>query len=69
MNYNYTHKYKNPEVVKQIEEQYPEMTTEYKRIIMEGYETFCAKQSNHSKPPVLASVEKDTNDKPFSRRP
>ena len=47
MNYNYTHKYKNPEVVKQIEEQYPEMTTEYLRIIMEGYETFCSKQSNY----------------------
>jgi hypothetical protein len=47
MNYNYTHKYKNPEVVKQIEEQYPEMTAEYLRIIMEGYETFCSKQSNY----------------------
>ncbi len=47
MSYNYTHKYKNPEVVKQIEEQYPEMTAEYLRIIMEGYETFCSKQSNY----------------------
>jgi len=45
MSYNY--KYKNPEVVKQIEEQYPEMTKEYLNIIMEGYETFCAKQSNY----------------------
>ncbi len=47
MSYNYTYKYKNPEVVKQIESEYPEMTQEYLNIIMEGYETFCAKQSNY----------------------
>lgn len=39
--------YKNPEVVAQIEQEYPEMTAEYKRIMIEGYETFCAKQSNY----------------------
>lgn len=39
--------YTNPEVVKEIEEQYPEMTTEFKRICVQQYETFCAKQSNY----------------------
>jgi hypothetical protein len=39
--------YKNPEVVAQIEAEYPEMTAEYKKIMIEGYETFCAKQSNY----------------------
>lgn len=36
----------NP-IVKQIEEQYPEMTKEYKRIARFQYETFCRKQSNY----------------------
>lgn len=39
--------YKNPEVVKQIEAQYPAMTEEYWRILFEQYETFCLKQSNY----------------------
>ena len=39
--------FKNPEVVKQIEEQYPQMMDEYKRIMWEQYETFCLKQSNY----------------------
>ena len=28
--------YKNPEVVAQIEQEYPEMTAEYKKIMIEG---------------------------------
>ena len=34
-------------VVKQIEEQYPEMTREFKRIMREQYEIFCKKQANY----------------------
>ena len=41
------YEYKNPQVVKQIEEEYPEMTAEFKKIMMEQYETFCLKQSNY----------------------
>lgn len=41
------YEYKNPQVVKQIEEEYPEMTAEFKKIMMEQYETFCRKQSNY----------------------
>jgi hypothetical protein len=36
----------NP-VIKQIEEQFPETTKEYKRIMRQQYETFCLKQSNY----------------------
>ena len=35
----------NP-VIKEIEDMYPEMTKEFKRIMREQYETFCIKQSN-----------------------
>ena len=36
----------NP-VIKEIEDQYPEMTKEFKRLMREQYETFCKKQSNY----------------------
>jgi hypothetical protein len=35
------------QIVKEIEENYPEMTKEFKRILREQYETFCLKQSNY----------------------
>jgi hypothetical protein len=41
------YEFKNPDVVIQIEQQYPEMMSEYKKIMMEQYETFCVKQSNY----------------------
>ena len=62
MSYNYSYKYKNPEVVKQIEEQYPEMTQEYLNIIMEGYETFCAKQSNYGPSNISVGTSLQTKD-------
>lgn len=42
-----TYMYKNPDIVNQIEAEYPETTAEYFRIMMESYETFCLKQSNY----------------------
>ena len=36
----------NP-VIKEIEDMYPEMTKEFKKIMREQYETFCVKQSNY----------------------
>jgi len=60
MSYNY--KYKNPEVVKQIEQQYPEMSKEYLNIIMEGYETFCAKQSNYGPHNISVGTSLETNE-------
>lgn len=58
MNYNY----KNPAVVKQIEAEYPEMTKEYLNIIMEGYETFCAKQSNYGPHNISVGTSLQTKD-------
>lgn len=40
-------KYDNPEVVAQIEKEYPETTSEFKRIMFTQYELFCLKQSNY----------------------
>jgi hypothetical protein len=34
-------------VIKEIEEKYPEMTKEFKKIMRDQYETFCRKQSNY----------------------
>lgn len=62
MSYNYAHKYKNPEVVKQIESEYPEMTKEYLNIIMEGYETFCLKQSNYGPSNISVGTALQTED-------
>lgn len=39
--------FRNPALVKQVEEEYPETTAEYLRIVMESYELFCLKQSNY----------------------
>lgn len=44
-------------VIKQVEEQYPEMTKEFKRIMREQYEIFCRKQSNYG--PDNISLGKD----------
>lgn len=44
---NFNYRFKNPEIVAQIEEQYPETTAEYMKIVLESYETFCKKQSNY----------------------
>lgn len=46
----------NP-IIKEIEEKFPEMTKEYKRIMREQYLTFCKKQSNYG--PDNISLGKD----------
>lgn len=42
-----THIYKHPEVIKQMEKDYPHMTSEFQQICAEMYETFCLKQFNY----------------------
>ena len=44
-------------IIKEIEEQYPETTKEFKRIMREQYEIFCIKQSNYG--PDNISLGKD----------
>ena len=44
---DFEYKWKNPDVVKEIETMYPEMMIEYRRIMFEQYEIFCSKQKNY----------------------
>lgn len=39
--------YDNPEIVKRVEDMYPEMTDEFKMIMFTQYELFCKKQLNY----------------------
>jgi hypothetical protein len=54
--------YKNREVVAQIEKEYPEMTTEFLKICMEQYETFCLKQSNYGPSNISVGTSLQTED-------
>jgi hypothetical protein len=56
------HTYSNPDVVSQIERQYPEMTAEYKKIMYEQYETFCLKQSNYGPSNISVGTSLTTDD-------
>lgn len=54
--------YKNPQVVTQIEEKYPEMTDEFQRIMSEQYEIFCLKQSNYGPSNISVGTSLSTTD-------
>ena len=41
------YEYRNPEVIKKVETDYPQTTEEFWKICHEQYETFCYKQSNY----------------------
>ena len=56
------YKWKNPDVVDQIEHEYPEMTAEYKKIMYEQYETFCLKQSNYGPHNISVGTSLSTPD-------
>ena len=56
------YKFKNPEVIQQIEDNYPEMTNEYKKIMWEQYETFCLKQSNYGPSNISVGTSLSTPD-------
>ncbi len=60
MQIDYT--FKNPDVVAQIEKEYPQMMTEYKKIMMEQYETFCVKQSNYGPGNIAVGTSLSTPD-------
>ena len=51
----------NP-VIKQIEEQYPETTDEFKRIMFTQYELFCLKQSNYGPGNIAVGSSLETED-------
>jgi hypothetical protein len=54
--------YKNPDLVKQIESEYPEMTKEYKDIMFRQYELFCMKQSNYGPGNISVGTSLQTKD-------
>ena len=56
------YEFKNPTIVKQIEQEYPEMMSEYKKIMMEQYETFCLKQSNYGPGTIAVGTSLSTPD-------
>lgn len=56
------YKFKNPEVIKEIEETYPEMMKEYQRIMFEQYELFCAKQKNYGPGNISVGTSLQTPD-------
>ena len=53
--------YDNPQIIMDIEKEYPEMTNEFKRIMFTQYELFCMKQSNYG-PDNIAAGTKLAND-------
>jgi hypothetical protein len=62
MNVAVNYEFKNPEVVKQIEAEYPGMTQEYLKICLEQYETFCKKQSNYGPSNISVGTALATDD-------
>jgi len=54
--------YDDPQVVKQIEEMYPEMTNEFKQIMFTQYELFCKKQLNYGPHNISVGTSLQTSD-------
>lgn len=54
--------YDNPEVVRKIEEQYPEMMLEFKRIFFTQYETFCAKMDGYGTGNISLGTKLETEE-------
>jgi hypothetical protein len=49
-------------VVKAIEESYPQMTSEYKKIVNEQYIIFCKKQTNYGPTNISVGTNLETDD-------
>lgn len=56
------YQYKNPNVITQIENEYPEMTKEFWNIMLEQYETFCSKQLNYGPSNISVGTSLQTDD-------
>lgn len=55
-------KFDNPQIVEQIEKEYPEMTDEFKRIMFTQYELFCLKQSNYGPGNISVGTKLETDE-------
>jgi hypothetical protein len=58
----FDYEYKTPEVVAEMEKQWPEMTEEFKKICHEQYEIFCQKQSNYGPDNISVGTKLSTPD-------
>ena len=54
--------YDEPEIVKQVEEMYPETCDEFKRIMYTQYELFCKKQLNYGPGNISVGTSLETDD-------
>ena len=54
--------YDNPDVVRKIEQQYPEMMMEFKRIFFTQYEIFCGKMDNYGTDGISLGTKLETDD-------
>ena len=54
--------YDNPQIVAQMEKEWPEMTQEFKRIMFTQYELFCLKQSNYGPDNISVGSRLETPD-------
>jgi hypothetical protein len=50
------------DVINEMEVQYPEMTSEFKKIMQEQYETFCLKQKNYGPGNIAVGTTLSTHD-------
>ena len=50
------------QIVQQVEQEYPEMTAEFKRIFQQQYEIFCMKQSNYGPGNISVGTTLSTED-------
>jgi hypothetical protein len=55
-------RYDNPQIVAKMEEEWPEMTSEFKRIMFTQYELFCLKQSNYGPDNISVGSKLQTSD-------
>lgn len=56
------HPWKNEQIINEMESQYPEMTTEFIKICIEQYETFCLKQANYGPDNISVGTSLSTPD-------
>ena len=54
--------YDNPKIVEQMEKEWPQMTSEFKRIMFTQYELFCLKQSNYGPDNISVGSRLETPD-------
>jgi hypothetical protein len=54
--------YDDPQLVKEVETLYPEMTDEFKRIMFTQYELFCAKQFNYGPTNISVGTRLETDE-------